>query len=172
MKRINKIDFISFSEVGEDLDMEGRVQISSPMINLNFRYLSVLCCFFVCFFFVCFFVLFLFCCCLCLFVFCCCCCCCFFCFFFFFFFFVCFFLFWGGHFSQHAIFRHISQVTSVQNQRLKSCADPDPPPLKNHKVLVFLRNTLQIYQASTQYLAIIGPPAKRHINGVSLAGRR
>ena len=27
------------------------------------------------------------------------------------------------------------------------------------------------YQASIQFLAIIGPPAKRHLNGVLLAGR-
>ena len=30
---------------------------------------------------------------------------------------------------------------------------------------------LQSYQASIQFWAIIGTPAKRHLNGVSLAGR-
>ena len=37
----------------------------------------------------------------------------------------------------------------------------DPDPLKNHKN----------YQASIQCRAIIGTPAKRHLNGVSLADR-
>ena len=81
-----KSHVISFSEVGEDLDMESRVQISSPMIHLNFRYLSVLCCVFCVFLFVLFFFFFFFVVYVCFFVsffflfFCCC-------FFFFFFFF-------------------------------------------------------------------------------------
>ena len=49
-------------------------------------------------------------------------------------------------------------------------------PLKNHKSIWFLSNTgpdpLKNYkaeQASIQCWAIIGPPAKRHLNGVLLA---
>ena len=51
------------------------------------------------------------------------------------------------------------------------------PPLKNHKNIVFPSNfdpdplKSQSYQASIQCWAIIGTPAKRHFNGVSLAGR-
>ena len=45
--------------------------------------------------------------------------------------------------------------------------DPDPPPLKNHKNMGFLNKTalgpLKNQQAAK--------PAKRHLNGVSLAGR-
>ena len=67
---------------------------------------------------------------------------------------------------------------------LKQCswADPEggqgvrtPPPLKNHKNVGFLSNTgpdplkSQSYQASIQCWATIGSPAKRHLNGVSLA---
>ena len=63
-----------------------------------------------------------------------------------------------------------------------SCADPEggqgvrtPPPLENNKNIGFLSNTdpyplkitkLPIQQSSW---AIIGPPAIRHLNGVSLA---
>ena len=53
-----------------------------------------------------------------------------------------------------------------------------PPPLgKSQKYRVFFSNTgldpLKIvsYQASIQCWATIGMPAKRHLNGVSLAGR-
>ena len=51
---------------------------------------------------------------------------------------------------------------------------PDPP--ENHKNIGFLSNTgpdplKNRYQASIQFLAIIGKPAKRHLNDVSLAGR-
>ena len=51
------------------------------------------------------------------------------------------------------------------------------PSLKNHKNIGFLSNTgpdpkkWQSYQASIQCRVIIGTPAKRHLNGVSLAGR-
>ena len=54
---------------------------------------------------------------------------------------------------------------------------PDPPPLKNHKNKGFLSNTgpdprkWQSYPASIQCQVIIGTPAKRHLNGVSLVGR-
>ena len=51
---------------------------------------------------------------------------------------------------------------------------PDLTP-KNHKNIDFLRNNglsyMYMYQASIQCWAFIGPPAKRHFNGVSLAGR-
>ena len=52
------------------------------------------------------------------------------------------------------------------------------PPLENHKNIGFFSNTgpdqLKIVKlpASFQFLAIIGTPAKRHLNGVSLADRR
>ena len=51
------------------------------------------------------------------------------------------------------------------------------PPLKNHKNIGFLSNTgsipwnSQSYEAIIQWWAIIGKPAKRHLNGNSLAGR-
>ena len=56
---------------------------------------------------------------------------------------------------------------------------PDPPPsLKNYKnkaVLAILVRipwkSAQSYQASIQCWTIISTPAKRHLNGVSLAGR-
>ena len=53
-----------------------------------------------------------------------------------------------------------------------------PPPEKSQK---YTRDSCQYlfrspekshsYQASIQHLAIIGPPAKCHLNGISLAGR-
>ena len=65
-----------------------------------------------------------------------------------------------------------------------SCADPEggggkrsgpspPPPPKNHKNIGFLKSPekSQSYQSSIQCWAIIGTPAKRHLNGVSLEGR-
>ena len=52
------------------------------------------------------------------------------------------------------------------------------PPWKNHKTIWFLGNTgpdppekSQSYQTNIQNWAIIGQPAKRHLNGVSIAGR-
>ena len=66
-----------------------------------------------------------------------------------------------------------------------SCADleggrgPDPPSLANYKSIGFLSNSgpdplktakLPI-QHSVLCWVIIGPPVKRHLNGVSLAGR-
>ena len=51
------------------------------------------------------------------------------------------------------------------------------PPLQNHKNIGLLSNTgtdhdkSQSYQARIPSCAIIGTPAKRHLNGVSLAGR-
>ena len=61
-------------------------------------------------------------------------------------------------------------------------ADPEggtggPDLLENHKNIGFLSNTgpdprkWQSYQASIQCRVIIGTPAKRHLNGVSLAGQ-
>ena len=64
-----------------------------------------------------------------------------------------------------------------------TCADPEgrwtegPDPLINYKNIGFLSNIgsdpLKIisYKSSILCWAIIGPPVKRHINGVSLAGR-
>ena len=62
-----------------------------------------------------------------------------------------------------------------------SCADPERgqgvwAPLKIHKVIRFLSNTgldrqKKSFQASIYCLAIVGPPAKRHFNGVLLADR-
>ena len=69
----------------------------------------------------------------------------------------------------------------------QSCADPEgdrgsgpppPRPMENYKNIGFLSKTcldpLEISRlpSSIQCWAIIGPPAKRHLNGVSLAGRR
>ena len=64
--------------------------------------------------------------------------------------------------------------THVRIQR--ETGGPDPP-FKNHKNIGFLSNTgpdplkSQSYKASIQCWAIIGPPAKRNLNGVTLAGR-
>ena len=51
-------------------------------------------------------------------------------------------------------------------------------PLENHKNIAFLSNIgpdpLKNHNATKAafiFWAIIGPPAKRHLNGVSLAGR-
>ena len=63
------------------------------------------------------------------------------------------------------------------------CADPKgggagrPDSLKNHKFIGFPSNTdpdpLKITKIPSQHSmwVIIGPPAKRHFNGASLAGR-
>ena len=54
---------------------------------------------------------------------------------------------------------------------------PDPSPVKNHKNIVSYQfwsrspEKSQSYIASIQCWAIISTPAKRHLNGVSLAGR-
>ena len=60
----------------------------------------------------------------------------------------------------------------------RGTAGPDTPsPLKNHKNRVSKQywsrspEQSQSYQAEFQCWAIIGTPAKRHLNGVSLAGR-
>ena len=62
-----------------------------------------------------------------------------------------------------------------------ACVDPEgvrtPPPLKNHKTIVFPSNTgpdpLKITKLPSQHLiqAIIGLPAKCHFNAGSLAGQ-
>ena len=62
-------------------------------------------------------------------------------------------------------------------QRGTGGPDPPPPPEKSQKSRVSKQywsrspEKSQSYQASIQCWAIIGPPAKRHLNGVSLAGR-
>ena len=54
---------------------------------------------------------------------------------------------------------------------------PDRPTLENHRNIGFLSHTgldpekSQSYQARIQSWAIIGTPAKRHLNGVSLVGQ-
>ena len=49
------------------------------------------------------------------------------------------------------------------------------PLQENHKNIGFLRNTgpdpLKNHKATIQFWVIIGTPANRHLNGVSLAGR-
>ena len=66
---------------------------------------------------------------------------------------------------------------------LSSCADPEggtggpDPPEKSQKYRVSKQywsgspGKSQNYKASIQCRAIIGPPAKHHLNGVLLAGR-
>ena len=56
---------------------------------------------------------------------------------------------------------------------------PDPHPPLNHINIGFLSNTdpdslkkSQSHQASIQCWAIIGMPAKCHLNGISLAGQQ
>ena len=66
------------------------------------------------------------------------------------------------------------------------CVDPEggggqgsgSPPGKHKAIGYFFLQywsgsprKLQSYQASSQCSAIIGPPAKRHLNGISLEGR-
>ena len=65
-----------------------------------------------------------------------------------------------------------------------TCADPEgggawgPETLKHHKNISFPSNIgpnlLKITKLPSQHSmwATIGPPAKRHFNGVSLAGRK
>ena len=48
-----------------------------------------------------------------------------------------------------------------KSQKIGLSSNTGPDPLKNHS-----------YQASIQCWATIGPPAKRHLNGVLLVGRR
>ena len=61
-----------------------------------------------------------------------------------------------------------------------ACADlegdrgsaPSPHPLEIHKaIMIWIPWNFTSYQASIKCWAIIGPPAKRHSNGVSLMGR-
>ena len=67
---------------------------------------------------------------------------------------------------------------------LSTCADQEggagvhtPPPPENQKFIGFPSNTgpdpLEITKLPSQHStgAIIGPPAKRHVDGVSQAGR-
>ena len=63
-----------------------------------------------------------------------------------------------------------SEIWHARIQRGGGLGGPDP--LKNHQNIGFLSNTSpsQSYQVSNQCSAIIGTPAKRHLNGVSLAG--
>ena len=76
---------------------------------------------------------------------------------------------------------------NTQSGNKISCADPeggagvpDTPPEKSRSFMVSyqhwsrspvnLQSDMYMYQASIQFLAIIGPPGERHLNGVRLAG--
>ena len=71
---------------------------------------------------------------------------------------------------------HRDRMSNMCGSR-EGTGGPDPPPLKNHKNTGFSSNTgpdplkNRSCQPSIQCWAIIGPPAKRHLNGVSLVGR-
>ena len=69
-------------------------------------------------------------------------------------------------------------VRHARVQRVGGTAGPDTPSiLKNHKNRASKQywsgcpEKLKSYQARIQCWGIIGTPAKRHLNGVSLAGR-
>ena len=70
-----------------------------------------------------------------------------------------------------------SKSTCVDPEGGQGGPDHPPPPLKNYKNIGFLSNACtdplknHSYKASIQYLAIIGPAAKRHLIGVSPVGR-
>ena len=73
----------------------------------------------------------------------------------------------------------MSVITNVKSIHVQIQRGPDPPPLlKNHQNIVFLNNTcpdlLKNYKA-TMPAFIVGPtygtPVKRHLHGVSRAGR-
>ena len=80
----------------------------------------------------------------------------------------------------------VEESESLLLNKADTCADPEgggaggpDNPLKNHINIGFLSNTgpdplkkSQNFQASIECWGIIGTPAKRHLNGVSLAGRR
>ena len=67
----------------------------------------------------------------------------------------------------------------AQSQRGGGGVTGDLDPMENHKTIGFLSNSgldpLENHKAtkpvSISTLAIIEPPAKRHLNGVSLVGR-
>ena len=61
-------------------------------------------------------------------------------------------------------------LTQLVHAKIQEGADTPPPPLeKSKQYLTGSPEKSQCYQASNQCRAIIGPPAKRHFNGVSLA---
>ena len=80
----------------------------------------------------------------------------------------------------------VINIYSINRGIVWTRADPEgggqwvqtPPPLKNHKNIGFSQQywsespeKSQSYKASIQCWAIMGPPAKRHLNDVSLVGR-
>ena len=71
--------------------------------------------------------------------------------------------------------RFLKELVHICGSRGRTGGQDLPPPLKNHKNKGFFSNTgpdpLKNHKASIQCWAIIGSPAKRHLNGVSLAGR-
>ena len=80
---------------------------------------------------------------------------------------------------------HLFNITQVSHVRAmcgsrggtRGPDPPHPPPKKNHKNIEVLSNSgpdpLKVTRLPNQHsmLAIIRTPAKRHLNGVSLAGR-
>ena len=75
------------------------------------------------------------------------------------------------------LFRYVETIFFVVDHAQIQRGAGGLDPLGNHKAKGFLRQAgpdplenLK-YQASIQCWAIIGPPVKRHLNGVSLAGQ-
>ena len=68
---------------------------------------------------------------------------------------------------------HVVYAPSVDPEGRGGQGVRPPTPLKNHKNIGFLSSSgqEQSYRASIQCCAIISTPAKRHLNGGSLAGR-
>ena len=75
---------------------------------------------------------------------------------------------------------HVREDLTSSVSSLFVCANPEGgqgvrTPPENNKNIGFLSNTgldpLKNHKTSIQCWAIIGPSAKRHLNGVSLAGR-
>ena len=68
-------------------------------------------------------------------------------------------------------------ICHARIQRVGGVGGPDPPPLKIHKFIEFPSHNGPVPLKITKLpilhsmRAIIGPPAKRHFNGVLLAGR-
>ena len=80
--------------------------------------------------------------------------------------------------SREARTKYMYSTTGLLSET--TCADPEGgggagglDPLKNHIAQYWFASPgkAQSYQPSIQFWAIIGPLAKRHLHGVSLAGR-
>ena len=76
----------------------------------------------------------------------------------------------------NCVYKILDDIRHAQIQR-GGTGGPDPPPPENHKNIGFLSNTgpnsLKITKLPSQIQCspIIGTPAKRHLNGILLAGR-